>query len=184
MPSSSGDRSAYFPRIEAKHGKPVAFFLQQLDELGDATYAEQMALLSQRYGFSRTHANALVMYARGSTSARRFGTVEEYLAGLPAPQQRTVRSIIDTVGARHPDGEWLVAWNQPMFRVRGHYVFGISAAAHHLLIAPWGQAALRELAPRLAGYKVNKKTIQVPEDWEVDADLIGDLIAVRLTEID
>jgi hypothetical protein len=38
------------------------------------TYDEQMALLQGDHGFSRAHANAVVMYTRGSTTSRRFST--------------------------------------------------------------------------------------------------------------
>ena len=33
MATKSGDRSAYFPAIEQKYGKPVAFWLKELGDL-------------------------------------------------------------------------------------------------------------------------------------------------------
>lgn len=184
MATASGDRSAYFPKIEAKHGKPIAYWFQQLDDLGDAKYPEQIALLRERYDFSQAHANAVVMTYRGSPTSKRFTTVAQYLKQLPAGQRKTVTAIIAAISKRYPKFEWVVAWNQPMLRADGNYVFGISAATNHLLIAPWGKAALVELAPKLTGYKVNKKTIQVPNDWKVDAALLRGLVQARLGELD
>ena len=43
---------------------------------------------------------------------------------------------------------------------------------------------LDAFAPRLAGLQTNKKTIKVPIGWEVDADLLTDLVRYRLAEID
>ena len=177
MATASGDRSAHFPKIEAKHGKSIAFWFQQVRDLGDAKYEEQIALLRERYGFSRAHANAVVMSVRGSTTSKRFSTVEQYLAVLPDDQRATVRAIVDALGQEYPDCEWVMAWNQPMLRNGAGYLFGVSAAKHHLLIAPWGKDALEQLAPRLTAYKVNKKTIQVPNDWKVDRHLLRDLVA-------
>jgi uncharacterized protein YdhG (YjbR/CyaY superfamily) len=33
------------------------------------------------------------------------------------------------------------------------------------------------------GYKVNKKTIQVPSDWKPDAKLLRDLVDARIAEL-
>jgi len=184
MATASGDRSAHFPKIEAKHGKPVAFYMQELADLGDAKYPDQIALLRERYGFSQAHANAVVMTFRGSPSSKRFTTVEQYLKSLPVDQRTTASAIIAAISKRYPTFEWVIAWNQPMLRTNGNYVFGISAAKHHLLVAPWGKAALQELAPKLTEYKVNKKTIQVPNDWKVNATLLHDLVAARLAELE
>ncbi|NDC12277.1 MAG: DUF4287 domain-containing protein, partial [Actinobacteria bacterium] len=64
------ERSAHFPAIEKKHGKPVSHWLKLLAPLRGRPYTEQMALLQGRHRFSRNHANAVVMYFRGSKSSR------------------------------------------------------------------------------------------------------------------
>jgi uncharacterized protein YdhG (YjbR/CyaY superfamily) len=66
----------------------------------------------------------------------------------------------------------VVAWNQPMLKFEKHYIFGISAATHHILIAPWNQNVLKKYTPKFKEYKVNKKTIALPNDWEVDSKLL------------
>ena len=38
--ATGGERSASFPAIEKKHGKPAAHWLKLLKDLGDAKYAE------------------------------------------------------------------------------------------------------------------------------------------------
>ena len=72
MATDPGDRTRHFAAIERKHGLPASHWLGLLAELGEAKYPEQMALLQEGHGFSRDHANALVMYHRGSPSSRRF----------------------------------------------------------------------------------------------------------------
>jgi hypothetical protein len=41
---------------------------------------------------------------------------------------------------------------------------------------------LDAFAPRLTGYKVNKKTIEVPADWKPDKELLRDMVAARIAE--
>jgi len=172
MAGKSGDRSAHFPAIEKKHGKPVAFWLKELKSLGDAKYADQISFLRERHGFSQAHANAVVMYARGSTTTRRVDTPEAFFRALGGERETTARAIFAAIAEKFPRLEAVIAWNQPMLKSGKDYVFGLSAAKNHLLLAPWDQKLLQAARPMLTGYTVNKKTIQVPSDWKIDRKLL------------
>ena len=183
MAGGTGDRSAHFPAIEKKHGKPVAFWLKELKGLGEAKYADQISFLRERHGFSQAHANAVVMFARGSTTTRRVDTPDAYFRGLGGERERLAREIFATVTARFPELEAVIAWNQPMLKQGRDYVFGLSAARNHLLIAAVGGNAVELLGDRLKGLEANKKTIRIPLDWKVDGKLLHDLVRARLREI-
>ena len=183
MAPTSGDRAAHFPAIERKHGRPVAYYLDELADLGDAKYQEQIDLLRERHGFSRTHANAVVMYARGSTTSRRVDTPEAYFLSLGGEREVTIRSIFDAIATKYPDLELVIAWNQPMLKRGKDYVFGVSAAKHHLLLGPWGGIS-ETVRAGLKGLEANKKTIRVPVDWTVDAPLLRLMVEERLAQLD
>lgn len=165
-----------FPAIERRYGKPMSYWHRQMKKVAGKKYPEQMAFLQEEHGFSRAHANALVQYSRGSKSSRRFETVDDYLAEHDAVKQRTVRSILTTITETFPDAEVVIAWNQPMVKRSGKYVFGLGVFAKHILIAPYNADVIDAFRDRLSIYGVNKKTIKVPVDWQVDADLLRDLI--------
>jgi uncharacterized protein len=179
--AANPDRSSYFPAIEKKYGQPMSYWFDQMAEISDRTYPEQIAFLRENHGFSQAHANALVMYSRGSTSSRRHDTLDDYLAQFDETRAATVRAILKAITSKYRKAETVIAWNQPMVRLEGHYVFGVSVQARHILIAPWG-GVLDEFRPRLADYKVNKKTIQVPVDWKPDVQLLRDMVAARVAE--
>ncbi|MFM7617542.1 MAG: DUF4287 domain-containing protein [Actinomycetes bacterium] len=182
MPTKSGDRSAHFPAIEKKHGRPVAFYLQEFADLGDAKYQEQIDLLRERHGFSQAHANAVVMYARGSTTSKRVDTPEAYFASLGGEREVTIRAIFAAIASKYPDLELVIAWNQPMLKQGKDYVFGVSAATNHLLLGPWGGIS-DAVKDRLKGLEANKKTIRVPVDWKVDAPLLRLMVRERLAQL-
>ncbi len=182
MAESVSNRSSYFPAIEKKYGKPVKFYLQALGELGDAKYAEQISLLRDQFGFSQTHANALVMYARGSTSSKRVESPESYFASLGGEREETARAVFKAILTKYPDLDLVIAWNQPMLRQGKDYIFGLMAAKNHLLIAPWGGIS-ETIMGRLKGLKVNKKTVQVPVDWKIDAPLLRLMVKERLDQL-
>lgn len=178
------DRASYFPAIEKRYGQPMAYWFERMKELAGRGYPEQMAALQAQHGFSRAHANALVLYARGSASARRVDSIDAYLAPVDAVTAATARAILGEITAAHPELEAVIAWNKPMLKRRDRYVFGLSVTKRHLLIAPMVPGVLDAFLPRLAGYEVNKKTVRVPADWTVDAALLRDLIDASLAALD
>ncbi len=183
MASGSGDRAAFFPAIEKKHGQPMTYWFGLMEERADQTYGQQFAFLTEEHGFSRAHANALVMYCRGSSSSKRFDSVDDYLAKVDPAGAATVRTIFATITDARPGLDRVVAWNQPMLRRGSDYVFGVSVQSKHVLLGPWGEHALDAARPRLTNYTVNKKTVQVPLDWDVDADILLAMVDSRLAEL-
>lgn len=170
------DRSDYFPLIEKRYGERMSYWFKVMDKLAGKKYPEQISHLKENYGFSQAHANALVMYSRGSKSASRFNTPSDWYKSVSKEQALTVKRIIKAITTKDKSLELVISWNQPMLKKGDKYVFGVSATKGYLLIAPWSAKALKKLAPRLKEYKVNKKTIQVPSDWQVDAKLLQDLV--------
>jgi uncharacterized protein YdhG (YjbR/CyaY superfamily) len=175
-------REAHFPAIEKRYGENMKYWFGIMSKLEGKKYPEQIAHLRENYGFSQAHANALVMYSRGSTSAQRFDKPADYYKTITPEQAKTVRAIIKAIHGKYPKLELVMAWNQPMLRDGTKYVFGISATKGYLLMAPWSTDVLDAFRPKLDGYKVNKKTIQIPSDWEVDSKLLLQMVKARLAE--
>ena len=83
---------------------------------------------------------------------------------------------------KYPDLEIVIAWNQPMLRKGTMYVFGCSVTKNYILMAPWSTEVLDKFRPKLSEYKVNRKTIAVPNDWDVDIKLLQAMAKARLAE--
>jgi uncharacterized protein YdhG (YjbR/CyaY superfamily) len=172
MAISDGDREKYFPLIEKKYGEKMSYWFKVMKQLEGEKYPVQVAHLKENYGFSQAHANALVMYSRGSTSSKRFDTPAEYFKTVTPQQAKTMKAIFKAITSKYPEVELVVAWNQPMLKVGKNYIFGCSAATNHILIAPWDLEVLKKYTPKFKDYKVNKKTIALPNDWVVDVKLL------------
>ena len=170
--AKTGDREEYFPLIEKKYGEKMSYWFKVMKEVEGEKYPVQIAHLKENYGFSQAHANALVMYSRGSTSSKRFETPAEFFKTVTPQQARTMKAIFKAITSKYPQLELVVAWNQPMLKFEKHYIFGCSAATNHILIAPWDLDVLKKYTPKFKDYKVNKKTIALPNDWEVDVKLL------------
>ena len=185
MSVSEGDREKHFPVIEKKYGEKMAYWFAIMKKLDGKKYPEQIAYLRENYGFSQSHANALVMYSRGSLSAKRHESPAAYFKSIDPQQAKKVREIFKVITDKYPKLELVVAWNQPMLKLGDNYIIGIGVATHHIIIGPWGDV-IQAFGPKFAtleGVKVNKKTISIPNDWVIDTKLIQSMIAARLKEI-
>ena len=171
MPKDSS-REAHFPNIEKRYGEKMAYWFKVMAKLEGKKYPEQIAHLKENYGFSQAHANALVMYSRGSESAKRFDSPAGYFKTVTAEQAKTMKSVFKVITTKYPQAELVVAWNKPMIKYKEKYIFGGWAGKSYILLAPFDGELLEEFADKLADYKVNKKTFQVPSDWDVDSKLI------------
>ncbi len=183
MPLTPGDRESYFPAIEKKYGEKISYWITQLKKLRDAKYPEQVAYLRENYGFSQAHANALVMYVRGSKSSRKFEKPKDFFDSLDPKAAKTARKIFKAIQSKYPKLELVIAWNQPMLKLDKDYIFGLSVAKRHILLAPWSTTVLRKFEPKLSDYQVNKKTFAVPIDWSVDGPLLQAMARARLSEL-
>ncbi len=176
MPQDKSDRSSHFPAIEKKYGLPMQYWFDQMQKISDKKYLEQIAFLKENHGFSQSHANALVMYCKGSTSSKRFKNLTEYLKPCTNEQKNTVKKIFKIIKGKYPDLEVVIAWNAPQLKYADSYIFGVSVMKNHILLAPWQVDVLKKFTPKLKDYKVNKKTFQVPNDWKIDEKLLLSII--------
>ena len=182
MAPKDPSREAHFPSIEKKYGHTMSYWFKVMKDLEAAKYPEQIAFLRENHGFSQAHANALVMYSRGSLTTRRFETPTQFYQSIGKDQAKTMRTIFKVITTKYPKAELVIAWNQPMVRVDGHYVFGASASSKHISISPWSADVIAAFAHKMEELVVKKKTIGVPNDWDVDTKLILAMVKARLAE--
>ncbi len=93
MAITNTDRTSYFPLIEKRYGEKMSYWFTVMKKLEGKKYPEQISHLKENYGFSQAHANALVMYSRGSKSAARFSSVSDYYKSLDPKQAKLVKAI-------------------------------------------------------------------------------------------
>ena len=175
-------REAHFPAIEKRYGEKMSYWFKVMKEVKDLKYPEQIAHLRENYGFSQAHANALVMFSRGSTSSKRFNTPTEYYKTIAPQQATTMKKIFKAIMTKYPKTELVIAWNQPMVKLGNDYIFGMSASKNHILMAPWSNDVLDTFREKLAHLDLKKKTIGIPNDWDVEEKLILAMVKARIAE--
>jgi uncharacterized protein len=114
----------------------------------------------------------------------RFSSIEEYLTSQDPVKAKTLRSIIDFILAEFPELESKISWNVPTIHRNGKYVFGLAAYKQHLTLAPWSPRVIEAFKVRLGKFVVMKNCFQISVDWEINRELVKDLVRARLGELD
>ena len=116
---------------------------------------------------------------------RKFASVEDYLASLDTQKAGTFKAIIDFILTQFPQLECKISWNVPQIHIQGEYVFGVSALKNHLALAPWSSRVIEDFREKLENkkYVVRKNLFQIPVNWEIDKQLLEDLVRARLAEL-
>jgi uncharacterized protein len=116
----------------------------------------------------------------------RFYSLEDYLASLDSRKAKTIKAVIELILTQFPELEVKISWNVPQIHWNGKYVFGVSALKNHLSLAPWSARVIEAFQVRLEQekYVVRKNLFQIPVDWEIDAELLQNLVRARLAELD
>ena len=127
--------------------------------------------------------NGSGMHSNFSTKHMREVGGKAYFEKLTRQQAITARAIFAAIQKKYPKLELVTAWNKPMLKLGEAYIFGLSASSKHLLLAPFGNDILPRVAKKTIGLTVNKRTIQVPLDWNIDTGLLYALINARLEEL-
>ncbi len=182
MSSKDSSREAHFPAIEKKYGEKMSYWHKVMKEIADEKYPQQIAYLRENYGFSQAHANALVMYSRGSVSSKKFTTMTEYLKTVDPNQAKTIKAMFKAIQTKHPKLTLEIAWNKPMLKDGDKYVFAATASKKSILIHPWSDTVMKKFASKMEDLDIKKKTVGVPNDWKVDAKLLADMVKARMTE--
>jgi len=64
MPPAKTLRESHFPAIEKRYGKTMKYWFSVMDAISERKYPEQVKYLREKFEFSQTHANALIMYKK------------------------------------------------------------------------------------------------------------------------
>jgi uncharacterized protein YdhG (YjbR/CyaY superfamily) len=117
-------------------------------------------------------------------ASSRFSSVEDYLAALDPSKATTIRSVVAFVVTEFPELKSKIAWNVPAIHRDGKYVAGIAAYKNHLTFSPFSTQVIDDFRVRLANFTVFKGTFQIPVDWQIDTELLKDIVRARLAELD
>ncbi|MHA7987558.1 iron chaperone [Rathayibacter sp. CAU 1779] len=113
-----------------------------------------------------------------------MGDVTEYYATLPAE----VRALFDGIRRRAlelvPDAVEGRSYGMPALLYRGKGLLSTMQAKTHLAVYPFSGKVVSQVADRLSGFSMSTGTVRFSVDHPLPADVVDDLIRLRMHEID
>jgi uncharacterized protein YdhG (YjbR/CyaY superfamily) len=106
------------------------------------------------------------------------GSIDEYLAPLPADKRAALQWLRRQIKAAAPDAEECISYGIPAFRLDGKLLVHFGAAAKHCAFYPG--AVVERFAGELAGYDTSKGTIRFPPDAPLPAALIRAIVRAQI----
>ena len=62
--------ASYFPSIEKKYGKPIQYWMKELNKVSNLAHMEQVAYLKENFEMGHGHANAIVYVFRAENGMK------------------------------------------------------------------------------------------------------------------
>lgn len=107
-------------------------------------------------------------------------SIDEYIAGFPAPVQLRLRKMRATIRRAAPDAEEAIAYGMPTYRLNGNLVH-FAAFAQHVGFYP-APSAITAFRKDLAKYKGAKGSVQFPHTQALPLTLVAKIVRFRVKE--
>jgi uncharacterized protein YdhG (YjbR/CyaY superfamily) len=118
-----------------------------------------------------------------SRTAEGVAAVEAHLAGLPEPQQSTLRAVRASLRAILPEAEECLKYRMPAFVVDGKTVAGYDGFKNHCSYFPHSGGVVPRAGAILDGYDADRGTLRFAIDRPLPRTVLRRLVKIRLEEI-
>ena len=109
---------------------------------------------------------------------------DEYLAGLPAPEQAELERIRRFVRNTVPEAEEGTSYGLPAFKYKDRPLLGVRASKNHLSVFPFSPEAVEAARESLAGFDLSKGTVRFRADNPIPGAALEQLLRSRVHQIE
>jgi uncharacterized protein YdhG (YjbR/CyaY superfamily) len=117
-------------------------------------------------------------------SAAAPGTIDEYIAGLPAGTQQVLAELRRVVREAAPGATERISYGMPTFDLKGRPLVHVAGWKKHIGLYPVTEVLARTFADELKPYKMSGKgTVQFPLGKPMPLELIRRIVEFRAREV-
>jgi uncharacterized protein YdhG (YjbR/CyaY superfamily) len=119
---------------------------------------------------------------KSTTSGRRAGVVDKYLAGVPEEKRATLEKLRQTIRTIVPEAEEILWYQMPTFKFEGRPLVTFAAFKNHCSLFPMSNAVIRAHADDLKSYVTSRGTVRFTSDKPLPATLVKRIVRARIKE--
>ncbi|MBE9584209.1 DUF1801 domain-containing protein [Mucilaginibacter sp. JRF] len=110
-------------------------------------------------------------------------TVDEYLATLPEPAKTALANLRAAIREAAPQAEECISYQIPTYKYKGMLVH-FAAFKNHCGFYGVSKAVIDQYMDKLPGCKINGTTIQFKASQGLPANVVKEIVAIRLKQND
>jgi uncharacterized protein YdhG (YjbR/CyaY superfamily) len=106
--------------------------------------------------------------------------IDAYIATFPAATQKQLKNMRAIIKMAAPEAAEVISYGMPAYKQNGMLVYFAGYKAH---IGFYPTASgIQHFLPKIQAYKHSKGAVQFPLDQPLPKNLIGEIVAFRITE--
>jgi uncharacterized protein YdhG (YjbR/CyaY superfamily) len=113
-----------------------------------------------------------------------MGTVDDYFGTLDAETRAAFERIRTLAVEVVPQTDQGSSYGMAALNYKDKGLLGFAAAKRHLSVFPFSSRVVDEVRDRLPGFDLSKGTIRFTVEKPLPDDVVRDVVALRLAEID
>jgi uncharacterized protein YdhG (YjbR/CyaY superfamily) len=110
------------------------------------------------------------------------GSVEDYLAALPADARAALEALRQTIKAAAPEATETISYQMPAIKQHGRLLVSYAAFKDHCSLFPMSKQVIATHWEALAPYFTGKGTISFRADEPLPAALVKEIVKDRIEE--
>lgn len=113
-------------------------------------------------------------------TAKKAGSVDEYIDGAPAPVRKILSRIRATIRRAAPAAEESISYGVPTFKLKGRPLIYFAAFKAHVGVYPVTPDVKKAL--KLSSYKGGKGTVRFPLDEPIPYGVITKIVKFKMRQ--
>lgn len=113
-----------------------------------------------------------------------MGTVDDYFGTLDAETRAAFERIRNLAVEIVPQTDQGTSYGMAALKHKDKGLLGFAAAKRHLSVFPFSSRVVDEVRDRLSGFDLSKGTIRFTVEKPLPDDVVRDVVALRLAEIE
>jgi uncharacterized protein YdhG (YjbR/CyaY superfamily) len=111
------------------------------------------------------------------------GSVDEYLAGLPADQRQLLQGIRERIARLVPEATQVISYGMPAFKLDGRFLLSYAGWKSHCSLYPLTDSFLVSHADEIASFDRTRGSIHFTPQKPLPDRVLDDLVLARVADL-